>query len=327
MTSFKKSRIPEIVNKYQTELLADWIKEQSAANTLRQDLLKASELQEQSERFIRLFSTALQSGKLESISGPEWSSMRSFLDGVSRTRAVQGFSPAETATFVFSIKQPLFGKIHQENSDDATTLAEELWTASFLLDKLGLHTTTAFQKTREDMIVRQQEEMLELSTPVIKLWDGILALPMIGTLDSARTQVVMETLLQRIVETGSEVAIIDITGVPTILKNSLASSHHPILECTNAKDGIQRARSDQPKIIFLDLSMPGMNGFEALKALKADPATRAIPVVINTSRVLTEKERRELDQNALAVISKEMRGTGEQVVAQLCSLLQKAGLG
>jgi rsbT co-antagonist protein RsbR len=223
MASANKSRIPEIVKKYQTELLADWVKEQLASNTLRQDLLKESELQEQSERFINLFSSALQYGKLDSITGTEWNSMRDFLDGVSKTRAVQGFSPAETATFVFSIKQPLFGKLHVENVNDATTLADELWTASFLLDKLGLHTTTAFQKTREDMISRQQEEMLELSTPVIKLWDGILALPMIGTLDSARTQVVMETLLQRIVETGSEVAIIDITGVPTV--DTLVAQH------------------------------------------------------------------------------------------------------
>jgi rsbT co-antagonist protein RsbR len=223
MASAVKSRIPEVVKKYKTELLADWVKEQLAANTLRPDLLKASELQEQSERFINLFSNALQYGKLDSILGTEWNSVREFLDGVSKTRAVQGFSPAETATFVFSIKQPLFGKIHAENKDDATTLADELWTASFLLDKLGLHTTSAFQKTREDMITRQQEEMLELSTPVIKLWEGILALPMIGTLDSARTQVVMETLLQRIVETGSEVAIIDITGVPTV--DTLVAQH------------------------------------------------------------------------------------------------------
>lgn len=223
MESSIKSRIPEIVKKYQTELLVDWVKEQLAANTLRQDLLKESDLQEQSEKFITLFCNALQYRKLDNISGTEWKSMRDFLDGVSKTRAVQGFSPAETATFVFSIKQPLFSKIHAENANDATTLADELWAASFLLDKLGLHTTTAFQKTREDMIARQQVEMLELSTPVIKLWDGILALPMIGTLDSARTQVVMETLLQRIVETGSEVAIIDITGVPTV--DTLVAQH------------------------------------------------------------------------------------------------------
>ena len=92
-----------------------------------------------------------------------------------------------------------------------------------LLDKLGLYTTEVFQNGREEVIVRQQQELLELSTPVVKLWDGILALPLIGTLDSARTQVVMESLLQRIVETGAEIAIIDITGVPTV--DTLVAQH------------------------------------------------------------------------------------------------------
>jgi rsbT co-antagonist protein RsbR len=92
-----------------------------------------------------------------------------------------------------------------------------------MLDQLGLYTTEAYQKTRDEVIMRQQEEMLELSTPVVKLWDGILALPMIGTLDSSRTQIVMESLLQKIMETGSEIAIIDITGVPTV--DTLVAQH------------------------------------------------------------------------------------------------------
>ena len=125
--------------------------------------------------------------------------------------------------FVFSIKRPFFARIQKELGNDAAALASVTWAATELIDRLGLFTTEVYQKAREEVIARQQEELLELSTPVVKLWDGILALPMIGTLDSARTQVVMESLLQRIVETGAEVAIIDITGVPTV--DTLTAQH------------------------------------------------------------------------------------------------------
>ncbi len=131
--------------------------------------------------------------------------------------------PAETATFVFSLKQPLFDRLRNEMKSDADALAEELWGASVLIDKLGLLTTEVYQKSREDVIARQQRELLELSTPVVELWDDVLALPLVGTLDSARTQIVMETLLQKIVDTGASIAIIDITGVPTV--DTLVAQH------------------------------------------------------------------------------------------------------
>jgi len=138
------------------------------------------------------------------------------------SRAQQGFSPAETATFVLSLKRPLFGVLRSA-SKDADSLADDVWTATRLLDQLALHTTDVYLRARQDLIARQQQDMLELSTPVVKLWDGVLALPMIGTLDSARTQVVMESLLERIVETGSDIAILDITGVPTV--DTLTAQH------------------------------------------------------------------------------------------------------
>ncbi len=153
----------------------------------------------------------------------EWKTVRDVLAGISRSRAILGFSPSETATFIFSLKQPLFSRLRKELASNAEALNNEFWTISSLLDRLGLYTTELYQKSREEVIARQQQEMLELSTPVVKLWEGILALPMIGTLDSARTQVVMETLLQKIVETGSEVAIIDITGVPQV--DTLVAQH------------------------------------------------------------------------------------------------------
>jgi rsbT co-antagonist protein RsbR len=148
--------------------------------------------------------------------------VRELLERVSRSRAQQGFSSSETATFVFSLKRPLFTRIRGAAADPAT-LGDATWAISDLLDRLGMQTVSTFQKSREEVILRQQEEMLELSTPVVKLWDGVVALPMIGTLDSARTQIVMESLLQRIVETGSEIAIIDITGVPTV--DTLVAQH------------------------------------------------------------------------------------------------------
>ena len=157
------------------------------------------------------------------ISSPGWSDLREMLEHISRSRALQGSNPSETASFIFSLKKPLFTYLRREYSGDGQALADEIWSSTELLDNLGLYTIEAFQKTREAIITRQQEEMLELSTPVVKLWDGILGLPMIGTLDSARTQIVMESLLQKIVETGSALAIIDITGVPTV--DTLTAQH------------------------------------------------------------------------------------------------------
>ena len=121
------------------------------------------------------------------------------------------------------MKLPIFARLRQEYGSDTAALAADIWSTTELIDKLGLYSTEVHQKTREEVIARQQQELLELSTPVVKLWDGILALPLIGSLDSARTQVVMENLLQQILTTGSEIAIIDITGVPTV--DTLVAQH------------------------------------------------------------------------------------------------------
>jgi rsbT co-antagonist protein RsbR len=219
-----KSRIPEVISKREADLLADWMREQLAATTLRSDLMKESELREQSRRFLELVvRAASQQANLDNINAPAWEEAREFLSSISRSRAHQGFSPAETATFVFSLKQPLFSLLRQELEGDSKRLADEMWAATTILDRLGLFTTEAYQKGREEVIARQQQELLELSTPVVVLWEGILALPLIGTLDSARTQVVMESLLEKIVETGAGIAIIDITGVPTV--DTLVAQH------------------------------------------------------------------------------------------------------
>ncbi len=188
---------------------------------IRKDLIEKMELREECREFLDLLTGAVQQGNLTDIHSPEWRGVRELLTSISRSRSQKGFTPSETATFILSFKQILFSRLRQELAKDA--LLEEILSTTILLDKLGLWTTEIYQKAREDVIVRQQEELLELSTPVVKLWEGILALPIIGTLDSARTQIVMESLLQKIVETGSEVAIIDITGVPTV--DTLTAQH------------------------------------------------------------------------------------------------------
>jgi rsbT co-antagonist protein RsbR len=212
----------QIIAKTQKELLAEWLESQTADGATRPDLMKESELREQCREFLALLEGGTRTGDVESVSGSAWEPIHEFLGGISRSRAIQGFSPAETATFVFSLKKPLFNRLRREVSE-AQMLAEELWATTVLLDRLGVYTIEIYQKTREEVIARQQQELLELSTPVVNLWKDILALPLIGTLDSARTQVVMESLLQKIVETGAAIAIIDITGVPTV--DTLVAQH------------------------------------------------------------------------------------------------------
>ena len=211
------SIIPQILDKYSTQVMKDWAAQISAVT-----IAVGDDLNEVGARFFTALRQGIASGQFDDISGPAWAPARGILEELSRERAIKGATPAQTATFVFSLKSPLFSLLGREIKD-APTLAREIWTATLLLDKLGLYTTEVFQKNREEVIARQQEEMLELSTPVVKLWDGILALPLIGTLDSARTQVVMESLLQQIVTSGAETAIIDITGVPTV--DTLVAQH------------------------------------------------------------------------------------------------------
>ncbi|HKQ63229.1 MAG TPA: STAS domain-containing protein [Candidatus Polarisedimenticolaceae bacterium] len=224
MATKGSASIPTIVAKYEKELLADWVRNQLAATTMRRDLLNDGDLTAQSKRFLGAFRRALelQNGETD-LDAPHWNDTREQLEDLCRTRARQGFSPSETAIFVMSLKQPLFERLRSELKADAEELGDALWRSTELLDRLGLYTTELYQKGRDEIILRQQEEMLELATPVVKLWQGILALPLIGTLDSSRTQVVMENLLQKIVETGAGIAIIDITGVPTV--DTLVAQH------------------------------------------------------------------------------------------------------
>ncbi len=219
-----QTRIAGVLKKHEDDLLNDWMKQLEVEGATKDGRISQKDLRAQAAEFLSLLQQATATaGDAGDRHQPEWRAIEEFLEGVSRSRVLQGFTSDQTATFIFSFKKPLFSRLRKELGNDADALGEETWRATELLDKAGLTTVRAFQKTREEVINRQQEELLELSTPVVKLWEGVLALPMIGTLDSARTQVVMESLLQRIVETGSEIAIIDITGVPTV--DTLVAQH------------------------------------------------------------------------------------------------------
>jgi len=205
------------------EIHANWSRDLAATQANSKGRISAAELEQQSAEFLKLLTAASEHARAGDISGAEFKPIREFLEGISRSRVAQGFSSDETASFIFSLKKPFFAALRTDAGKDADALADQVWRTTELLDALGLHTIKTYQKSREEVINRQQREMLELSTPVVKLWDGILALPMIGTLDSARTQVVMENLLQKVVETGAQIAILDITGVPTV--DTLVAQH------------------------------------------------------------------------------------------------------
>jgi rsbT co-antagonist protein RsbR len=223
MATAAGTTIRNLLSTQEKELLSDWIQTQLGSSSMRGDLMKESELREQSREFLALLKVAAQNDSLDRIDGASWTGVREFLQTVSRSRAHQGFTPTETAMFIFSLKLPLIARVRAALSNDGRTLADETSLATDIIDRLGLYTMEMYQKGREEVISRQQQELMELSTPVVKLWENILALPLIGTLDSERTQVVMENLLQQIVETGAMIAIIDITGVPTV--DTLVAQH------------------------------------------------------------------------------------------------------
>jgi rsbT co-antagonist protein RsbR len=223
MADTREAQLGTLLRKHLDEVLGSWLKRQQEDLSLRNNLLKAGELEQQSRDFLNALVRAIESGAAggDITTSEAWSNVRDLLSNFSRTRARQGFTPTETATFVFSLKQPIFEMLQREagNAD----VFQLLWSVTVIFDALGLFAVETYQKGREEIIARQQQELMELSTPVVELWHGVLALPLIGTLDSARTQVVMESLLQAIVDTGSAIAIIDITGVPVV--DTLVAQH------------------------------------------------------------------------------------------------------
>ncbi len=207
------SVISDILDEHNKAFLEEWLANIHSSR-IRSSIPEV-ELRQQCSKFLHSFRIGCEDNSTGKPSDPHWNELRELLAEISKSRSVQGFSPTEIAQFVFSFKGPLFQRLRNVVHDPAI-LASQIWDATELLDAIGLHAVEVCLKSREDVIRRHQEDMLELSTPVVKLWNNILALPLIGTLDSARTQVVMETLLEAIVQTNSKVAIIDITGVATV---------------------------------------------------------------------------------------------------------------
>lgn len=216
------NRLGNIILSYHAQLLEGWLASLVVRISRREDAIDA-EIRQQASRFLMLVGNSINSDGIKDIDSAGWAETRNLLGQISANRVRQGYSSIETANFVFSLKEPLTAHLQKEFDGEPATLVNEITATNALFDKLGLFTVDAYQKSREEIILRQQRELLELSTPVVELWKGVLALPLIGTLDSARTQVVMESLLQSIVDTGASIAIIDITGVPTV--DTLVAQH------------------------------------------------------------------------------------------------------
>jgi rsbT co-antagonist protein RsbR len=217
------AKISALMESQEEAILSEWIRAQRQPGVFRSALPREADLQEQSKALFRSLRDVLRQPVDTDITTPEWETVRQNLTSATRSYALEGASPTETATSVLALKQSIFSRLIEELKNNPEELSFQLWNFSALLDKLGLYTCEVHQKGREQLISRQQQEMMELSTPVVELWNGILALPLIGTLDSQRTQVVMENLLQKIADTGAPIAIIDITGVPTV--DTLVAQH------------------------------------------------------------------------------------------------------
>lgn len=221
MSNTKTTHLAAVVSKFQEPLLEGWLA--GLVSRLRRDKAASTDLRTQAEQFLPLLVATLEGTNSTNIDEAGWADVRQLLAEISQSRVRQGFSPIETANFIFTLKKPIFEYLRIALADAPLQASEEIAAASTLFDDLGLYVIEVYQKAREQVILRQQQELMELSTPVVQLWQNVLALPLIGTLDSARTQVVMESLLQKIVDTGALIAIIDITGVPTV--DTLVAQH------------------------------------------------------------------------------------------------------
>ena len=216
-------KVLPLLGQHEGQIVAEWLEEAGAASSRISDSARRSMEGEARETLQQLRAGLQAGGDPASFQAPAWEGLRHLLEGLSRSRAAQGQTAGDTSVFVLALKKPLFGLLQREAAADPAGTIAAMWALTTLVDRMAQWTVTTYQQTREEIIKRQQQDLLELSTPVIKLWDGVLAVPMIGTLDSARTQMVMETLLERIVQTGSTLAIIDITGVPTV--DTLVAQH------------------------------------------------------------------------------------------------------
>lgn len=217
-----KNESVKVFQKKKSAILEKWMKLQMSDESLREDLISNEDLRIQSEELLSAIIDSLSDSNISNINSSDFENVNDILSSISISRAKQGFSPRETGIYVFSLKEALLNTLSEEIKDPESLYKQSMLINRFM-DSFGITTFETFIKGREEVILRQTDEIAEISTPVIRVWDGILALPIIGTLDSSRTQVVMESLLQEIVVTGSGIAILDISGVPAV--DSLVAQH------------------------------------------------------------------------------------------------------
>ncbi|MDI3320688.1 STAS domain-containing protein [Pinibacter soli] len=278
-----KIEISKMLQKKKKQILDLWMKNQLKDANLREDLMSNDELRIQSEELVDALLKKLTDENLADIESADFENVYEILSGISITRARQGFSPRETGTFVFSLKDALFETLQQELKSDPVALYDATMKVNKLIDSFGIVTFETFIKGREEVILRQTDEITEISTPVIRVWDGILALPIIGTLDSARTQVVMESLLQEIVNTSSSIAILDISGVPAV--DSLVAQH-----------------------LIKTVSATRLMGAECIiSGIRPEIAQTVVHLGIDLSNVITKSSLSSALKHAFSVLQLEVR--------------------
>lgn len=278
-----KIEITKLLQKKKKQILELWMKNQLADASLRDDLMSNEDLREQSEELLDVILKKLTEENLDNADAADFDDVVEILGGISITRARQGFTPRETGLFIFSLKDALLSTLQLELKDDFAYLYEVSLRVSRLIDSFSVITFETFIKGREEVILRQTDEITEISTPVIRVWDGILALPIIGTLDSARTQVVMENLLQEIVDSGSSMAILDISGVPAV--DSLVAQH-----------------------LIKTVSATRLMGAECIiSGIRPEIAQTVVHLGIDLSNVVTKSTLASALKHAFAVLQLEVR--------------------
>jgi Anti-anti-sigma regulatory factor (antagonist of anti-sigma factor) len=287
-----KQDISKILQKKKKQILEDWMTMQLADAGLRDDLMSNEELREQSTELLDTLVQVINDKNLADFDSEEFAPVNEILSGISISRARQGFSPRETGIYIFSLKDSILKTLQNEIKDDAQTMMQSIIAVNKLLDNLGIVTFETFIKGREEVILRQTDEIAEISTPVIQVWDGILALPIIGTLDSARTQVVMENLLQRIVETGSTIAILDISGVPAV--DSLVAQH-----------------------IIKTVAATRLMGAECIiSGIRPEIAQTVVHLGIDLSNIITKSSLASALKHAFTMLRLEVRKTQKEKTVQ-----------
>ncbi|MDQ3585378.1 MAG: STAS domain-containing protein [Pyrinomonadaceae bacterium] len=215
--------VAELLAERREEILNLWIKERLESDEFRDELISKKLLRQQSQQILEMAANAIRESAGAGFDHAAFDELRQFLNEISYNRAIKGYTLVENATYITALRNVLRPMIVKDLSGDPEALVRELSYMADTVDRMSLVMIENFIRSREEIIRQQRADMLELSTPVIKVWDKILTLPIIGTLDSRRAQMMMEALLQRIVDSGSTVAILDITGVRTM--DTLVANH------------------------------------------------------------------------------------------------------